>query len=124
DVQEVGALQVRVAVVLTGVDRGGVDGRGDRRCGRILSHGDLTGHAAEATPDLAHHQAPGDEPGPRVCRIDGEHPGGGEGETVPATGTRGGRCTHYRCPPRQSDVNSYISLKDYLDFKIPPVKGC
>ena len=54
-VEEVGGLEVGVALLVAGVDRVDVDGGGDRR-GAVLGDGDGTFETVERAADLAHHQ--------------------------------------------------------------------
>ena len=76
DVEEVGRADVGVALLLAGVDRGEVDGRGHAGLDGVLGGDDLAGELAEVAADLADHHVADREADRRVDRIDG--PGAGD----------------------------------------------
>src|SRR3954462_4255430 len=70
DVEEVSRADVRVTLLLTGVDGAELDAGLDRGVGRVLGGDDLALEVAEVAADLAdHHVADGEADG-RVRRVD------------------------------------------------------
>ena len=74
-VEEVGGAEVTVALLVVGVDRGGLDGDRDRGLQRVLGGDELATELVERAPDLA-HQVPGGEGDGAVRRVDGPGAGG------------------------------------------------
>ena len=70
DLEEVGGPDVRVALLVAGVDRGQVDLGGDRGVERVLAGHELAGEGAELAPYLAYHHVPGGEADLAVDRVD------------------------------------------------------
>ena len=78
DVGEVGGLQVGVAILVTGVDRRGVDHDLDRRLEGVVRDGEGAVKRGEAAADLADHEVSGGEVDRRMGRIDLPGAGGDE----------------------------------------------
>src|SRR3954468_2734185 len=94
DVEEVSGLDVRVPLLLTGVDRVHVDGGGHGRLRRVGGGHDLAGELAEVAADLAHHHVADREAHRRVGGVDvpraddvaGDLGGGAAGHGDPPSG--------------------------------------
>src|SRR3954468_8235154 len=70
DVEEVRGLDVRVPLLLPGVDRVHVDGGVHGRGGRVGGGHDLAGELTEVAADLADHHVPDGEADGGVCGVD------------------------------------------------------
>ena len=80
DVEEVGRLQVAVAVGGAGVDRGGLHRGGRGRGGEVLGDGDRALELAEVAADLGDHRVAGDEADLGVAGVEDVGTGGQVGE--------------------------------------------
>ena len=86
DVEEVGAAQVAVALLVGAVDAGGLDRDRDRGLlGRLADH-ELPVEVGEAPADLGDHQVPADELDGGVALVEGIGPGLGDLHTLVVPG--------------------------------------
>src|SRR5437660_1770027 len=92
-----------VALLVAGVDRGGVDDRLDAGLGGILGGGDGPAEGAEAAADLADHHVPGGEADLAVDGVD--LPGAGRDRRGAGLGRGGGVDSHLLGFPRARVVD-------------------